>query len=109
MQVLEYQQMKDIQERNAATIINVLPAEKFSQTHIPGSINIPLTTPDFATQVSTVVGGRDLPIVVYCASKDCDASKKAAKKLDDAGFLNVMCYEGGAKEWYDKNPGRSAA
>ncbi len=110
MQTIGYQQVKDLQERNAATLINVLSAEDFEKTHIPASINVPVDSPDFADQVKKIIGGKGEPVVVYCASYSCDKSQKAALKLDQAGFTNVMCYEGGAKEWQDKAAAsRSAA
>jgi len=110
MQNIDYQQMKDIQKRNAATIVNVLPAKAFEETHIPGAINLPLEDADFIEHVRKVLDGKSAPVVVYCASSSCDASKKAAAKLAGAGFTNVMCYEGGAKEWNEKsNSARSAA
>jgi rhodanese-related sulfurtransferase len=109
MQTIAYQQVKDLQERNAATLINVLPAEYFEKTHIPGSINVPVESSDFAEQVKKVIGGKNEPVVLYCASYSCDKSKRAALKLDQAGFTNVMCYEGGAKEWQEKASSRSAA
>lgn len=109
MQTIDYQQLKDLQKRNAATIINVLPAEKFPATHIFGSLNVPLAHEDFAGNVKRIIGGKELPVVVYCASFSCDASKKAALKLEQAGFTDVMCYEGGFKEYHEKEARSSAA
>ncbi|MCG5516796.1 MULTISPECIES: rhodanese-like domain-containing protein [unclassified Ectothiorhodospira] len=44
-----------------------------------------------------VAGGKDRKIVVYCANFDCDASRKAAAKLDNTGFTDVLDYEGGTR------------
>ncbi len=109
MQMIVYQQAKDLSSHNVATMINVLPAEYFEKTHLPGSINIPHESPDFTDQVERVIGGKDMPVIVYCASYACDASRKAAVKLERAGFTNVMCYEGGAREWQEKTSGLSSA
>jgi rhodanese-related sulfurtransferase len=81
MQTITYQQMKDLQERKTVTLINVLPAENFEKTQIPESINIPLETADFTGEVAKVIGGKEEPVVVYCASYSCDASKRAALKI----------------------------
>ena len=35
-----------------AVVINVLPADSFDKEHIPGSINIPLESPDFLERVA---------------------------------------------------------
>jgi len=104
MQTVDYQYVKELQKRNAATLINVLSAEAFGKAHISGSINIPQEQDDFAQRVEDVIGDKGAPIVVYCASYSCDASKKAAVKLEKTGFTNVMCYEGGMKEWQEKSP-----
>jgi len=109
MQTIPYQQLKDILAKGDAEVINVLPREAFAKEHIPGSINIPGDSPDFVQQVEDLIGGKDTPVVVYCASSSCDASKKAAKKLEDVGFTQVECYEGGTKEWQDKTVKSEAA
>ena len=109
MQIIDFQQMNDIETHASATIINVLPAEYFEKTHIPGSINIPFDSEDFPQRVKTIVGGTDAPIVVYCASEACNKSKKAGPELIAYGFSNVMCYEGGTKEWQDRTAHHSSA
>ena len=80
-------------------LINVVPAHEFAETHIPGARNVPLDTPNFATQVERAIGGKVANVVVYCASEECPASTKAAEKLEAAGFTNVFDYKGGAKAW----------
>ncbi len=107
MQTITYQQLKEKLERNIP-VINVLSEEAFREGHIPGSINLPHEKPDFARQVEETIGGKDKPVIVYCASYSCDASKRAALKLDQAGFTAVMAYEGGTKEWREKNPALAA-
>ena len=39
------------------------------------------------------------PVVVYCASQQCNSSEKAAKKLEAAGFTAVSRYTDGAAAW----------
>lgn len=102
MHCIDYQEIKDYQSHDVAVIINVLPAENYKKSHIPGSINIPYEHPDFVKQVEGVIGGKSMPVIVYCASQTCDLSHKAATKLLQAGFTHVMCYEGGMKEWEEK-------
>ncbi|MEX0937176.1 MAG: rhodanese-like domain-containing protein [Pirellulales bacterium] len=82
-------------------LINVLSEEEFQSNHIPDSINIPLSADDFVKKVEQQAGSKERKIVVYCASSSCDASPKAAKKLEEAGFNNVLDYEGGIKAWQE--------
>lgn len=82
------------------TLVNTLGAESFEKTKIPGAINIPLDESDFVSRVEKRTGGKDKPVVVYCASQQCDSSEKAAKKLEEAGFTAVSRYTGGFAAWH---------
>lgn len=90
------------QEHEDFVLINVLSPEAFNESHIRTSINIPLKRDDFTEMVALVAGRKDRKVVVYCASSECDASPKAAKKLEDAGFTRVYDYEGGTKDWFEQ-------
>jgi rhodanese-related sulfurtransferase len=81
------------------TLVNTLAADEFEKTKIPGAINIPLQNTDFAARVEQEAGGKDQPVVVYCASQQCNSSEKAAEKLEAAGFTSVSRYTGGAAAW----------
>jgi rhodanese-related sulfurtransferase len=81
------------------TLVNTLAAESFEKTRIPGAINVPLDNSDFAARVERAAGGKDAPVVVYCASQQCNSSEKAAEKLEAAGFTAVSRYTGGAAAW----------
>ena len=81
--------------KSGYALVNVLGSDAFEQEHIPRSINIPLENLD-------AVGERfekSKEIIVYCRSFDCDASPKAAKRLKEQGFENVLDYEGGMRDW----------
>lgn len=79
-------------------LIEVLMPKPYEQLHIKGAINIPLNT--IGKEASSRFDKDDF-IVVYCADKECQASPKAAEKLDTFGFTNVWDYEGGKKDWAD--------
>ncbi len=102
MKTLTQSQLKRMNEveHEDYVLINVLPRDAFNDQHIRTSINIPHTREDFTQLVDTVCGGKDRKIVVYCANFECDASEKAAEKLEQAGFSRVYDYEGGTKDWF---------
>lgn len=77
-------------------VINTLPPEAHLARHIPGSINIPV---DDISQIESVVPNKDERIVVYCANADCDASPKAARKLESMGYTNVADFDAGYAGW----------
>ncbi len=80
-------------------VINVLDPEQYEARHIPGSVNIPLNSPHFEERVNSQIHSKDKPVVVYCASSECDASEKAAERLEQAGFTDVRDYAPGMKGW----------
>lgn len=83
--------------------INVLPKEEYLKSHIPGSINIPLSNEgEFVQRVEEIVPSKNQKIVLYCADADCTASENAAKQLDKRGFSFVMVFKGGLQEWIEE-------
>ena len=100
MKTIDTSQLKEMKQRNAGlAIVNVLTKEQFDKEHIPDSENVPVAAEDFVQQIRRVAGGKDEPIVVYCASQECDASPMAANKLDAAGFAAVYDHEAGMSGW----------
>lgn len=80
------------------TLVDVLAEDHFEEEHIPDAVNIPLD------QIAEEVLDRfdkDDDLVVYCASESCQASPKAAEKLESLGFEDVKDYEPGIKGWKD--------
>lgn len=111
MQAITKEELKKMnsERHEDFVLINVLPREYFNKAHIRTSVNIPHDQPDFARKVEEAAGSKERKIVLYCASFDCDASPKAAKKLEQAGFKKVYDYEGGTKDWEEDKPSKAAA
>jgi len=102
MKTISTKELQRLREKKQSVpIINVLPNEYFAKQHIAGSVNIPLEDENFISQVENEVGDKSEPVVVYCANTECDASPKAAKQLEEAGFNQVLDYEEGMKGWKD--------
>lgn len=99
MDTLTTPQVRKKRDEEEATVIDVLPREEYEKKHIPGSLNIPITTPDFPKYVEETVGGTSEPVVVYCANENCPASKQAAEALEAYGFKNVGDYGAGLQAW----------
>ncbi|MDX1757520.1 MAG: rhodanese-like domain-containing protein [Marinobacter sp.] len=97
----ELKRMNEEQHRDFV-LVNVLPREQFNERHIRTSINVPLTDDNFTQEVETVAGDKHREVVVYCANFQCDASAKAAEKLEAAGFDHVFDYEGGTQDWFEQ-------
>ena len=75
-------------------IVNVLSPDYYHLGSIKGSLKIPLDKLEM--RLDELDKSRE--VIVYCAHKECDASKRAAEKLEQHGFC-VSAYEVGIKEW----------
>ena len=102
MKTIATDELKALREKDGdLTLVNTLGAESFEKTRIPGAVNISLDSSDFTSRVEQEAGGKDKPVVVYCASSHCNSSEKAAEKLEVAGFTAVSRYTGGAAAWQE--------
>lgn len=79
-------------------LVEVLGQDQYEDRHLPGAINIPL---DELEDRAPEELDKDETIVVYCASYTCQASTKAAEKLTEMGYENVMDYKGSKADWED--------
>uniref|UniRef100_A0A6C0C4C3 Rhodanese domain-containing protein n=1 Tax=viral metagenome TaxID=1070528 RepID=A0A6C0C4C3_9ZZZZ len=105
-------------------LFNALPKENFNRCHIPNSYSLSVSLLDKSSSkekqnkvkqiIHRVIDNYpsinkslkskkitiyNLPIVVYCAHSKCHASEKLIEHLIDAGFVNILEYPGGTKEW----------
>jgi rhodanese-related sulfurtransferase len=102
MRTLTTDQLQSLKKENPAIpVVNVLNESDFNKAHIPRSKNIPFTSEGFVESIEKELESKDDPVIVYCASKSCDLSPRAAQKLEKAGFTKVYDYEGGMQAWKD--------
>jgi rhodanese-related sulfurtransferase len=80
-------------------LIDVLSKDSFDAQHIPKSINIPGS--ELEERAPKDLPNKDEEIIVYCASKTCQASPNAARKLEEMGYTNVIDFEDGLAGWQD--------
>src|SRR5436305_7647382 len=100
METIDRETLKRTLDKGSdVAILNVLPKDALGKEHISGSENIPVSEDDFEEKVEDMVKSKEKPVVVYCASSECNASRAAAEKLEKAGFTHVRAYEGGMKDW----------
>lgn len=96
--ITKNQLKKKLDQNSNLKLVNVLSEKKFEEKHIPSSINIPVTEIEKSAPQRL---DKEDEIVVYCADFECQASPKAAKKLEELGFKNIYDYEGGIDDWQD--------
>lgn len=90
---------KKIDANEDFILIDVLGKESFDAKHIPKSINIPST--EIGIRSKNELPDKNKEIVVYCASRECEASPNAAKKLEKLGYKNVVDFEDGLAGWQE--------
>ncbi|MBK0400138.1 rhodanese-like domain-containing protein [Limibaculum sp. M0105] len=79
-------------------LVEVLPKDSYDEFHIPGAINVPVKSDDFAERIQAVANKND-EVVVYCQNTECDASPRAAERMEKLGFKRVFDYEAGKDDW----------
>ena len=97
MQKISRERVQSLMQRNAS-IVEVLPEQSFRKAHLPGAINVPFDSA-FDERVQSAVLDKNAPVIVYCASNECQLSPQAAKHLDRLGYTQVFNYEAGKADW----------
>lgn len=89
-----------MQNEPEATLVEVLSEDQYEKFHLPGAINVPLGD-EFDTSIQEAVPNKTKPVVVYCMDEECNASPKAAERMERLGYLKVYDYAAGKMDWKD--------
>jgi rhodanese-related sulfurtransferase len=89
-----------IENEDELKLVEVLGPKYYKKFHLPGAINVPIEE-GFEEAIQTAVPDKTDPVVVYCYDKDCSASPKAARAMEELGYENVFDYEAGKTDWND--------
>ena len=84
-----------LMNREACTIIDVRPEDKFNLGHIPSALSAPYSK--FPEIIDDLKKYSKKTILVYCGSGN--SSIKVMKLLNQKEFASVMIIEGGFSEW----------
>ena len=99
MQSIDRETLKHwLDEKRDVKLIEVLAEDQYRAWHLPGAINVPLGE-DFDARIRETIPDRFTPVVVYCYDRACNASPKAARKMDELGYQKVYDYEAGKVDW----------
>ena len=94
------QLIKLMSDGSPVKLIDVLSREHYQREHIKGAISMPVYR--IREEAQDLFDKDDL-IVVYCASRDCQASTSAAEEFISLGYSNVFDYKGGLKDYKKAN------
>ena len=82
-------------KRPGTTIVDVRTPQEYAQGHLPGAVNVDVSSPDFAAQIGTL--DPSAPYAVYCHSGN--RSGVAVAAMADQGFTNAFHLGGGITAW----------
>lgn len=94
-QNIEVEKVKEIIEKNGATIIDVRLKEDYNREKIEGALNIFFGDYDFDEQVDEFP--KDNKYIIYCQVGV--GSLKAIGIMEDLGFKDLYNMSGGLKKW----------
>lgn len=84
----------------SAILLDTRSVAEFAAGHIPGAIVLAVPPDEQIASVMRLVGGdKAKALVLYCNGPFCQASRRLAEQLADAGFSNVRRYQLGIPVW----------
>ena len=108
-------------KKNRVVMLNALPCEYYAKFHIPNTYNLDVKTAkkfsqkqllDWMLDVIKInynsiyqsiknkkINLYEIPIIVYCVHEKCNAAHDLAIELLKKGFVNLLYYKGGTKEY----------
>lgn len=122
--LIDFKKIKFFSEKKSMIIFNALPKKYYDKEHIPNSLNLSYKylkkyskQEQFAKIKKLIeinlhlypkiknlydsgkIDIKNIPIITYCAHCDCNASDILLNILNDLGFVNILEYPGGMKDW----------
>jgi rhodanese-related sulfurtransferase len=92
--------VEKLENEDAVILLAVFSKTDFEEGHIQGSISMPYGK-EFVSIVQKSVKDKDADIVLYGHAKEDRDALNAAKKLEDAGYSNILVYEAGLNDWIE--------
>lgn len=106
-QVQIYSKVRLNSDFDSVLIVDTRSNYEYETIHINNSVNIPVSSKDFAERVREVRQSSDKPIIFYCNGRTCFKSYKAAKAAMDSNIRNVFAYDAGMFEWAKAYPDKT--
>jgi len=103
--VVESQELRN--KLASVNVVDVRSKYEFETLHIKGAVNIPLSRPDFATEVSKLTRSNSKPVIFYCNGGTCKKSYKAVKAAEKGGVKGTVAYDAGIYSWAQTYPDQS--
>lgn len=96
------------QKRNTVVIVDTRSKYEHSTLHIKNSINIPISSLDFSSQIRKLYKQKKKTIVFYCNGHECTKSYDAViKSKRFAKVDDTLAFDAGIFDWARKHPRES--
>ena len=92
-------QLPQLQRGGKSVIIDVNDEALYAQSHIPDSINIPLSS--ISEDNKDLLAKKEKTVILVCSTGS--KSTKAARQLVTMGFPNLHILKGGLQGWTKEN------
>lgn len=99
VKIVELKDVEKIVTEKTAPIFDARTGKWDDGSRIPGAKT--LSAENSEDEICAAIPDKNQPVLVYCGSKQCPASRKLAEKLISLGYTNVMEYSDGIKGWRD--------
>lgn len=89
-----------LDEKKDLVLIDTRTKEEYQEAHIQGALGIPEKS--FEGSATLLPPDKNALLVLYCNGVKCGKSKKAAKKAEAMGYMNILIYAEGFPVWEEK-------
>lgn len=99
-QEVSTEQLRQVLADGSAIVVDTRTRAEFDAGHIPGARNLDAPPSDHVAAVERLLDGdKTKALVLYCNGPYCQASRRLAEQLVDAGFTHVRRYQLGIPIW----------
>jgi rhodanese-related sulfurtransferase len=92
---IDIEQFDKMRTQKDTVVLDVRTSQEYKQGHVPGSINVDISDPQFRKKVEEL--DKSKSYLVHCARGV--RSARATKIMAPMGFTNLFDYHGGFDEW----------
>lgn len=91
------EELKQAIDRGEVILVDARSPEKFSKSHLPAALNIPLG--QAAELAPQLIPDKNAALVTYCVNFTWKLSEQLTRELQTLGYKNVRTYEEGRQDW----------
>ncbi len=99
LEIPDVRTAKAIYDGGKAFFVDARSQADYARGHIQGAVSFPAGEFDRHMEKFRAAVPASQPIVTYCSGRECDDSHELARRLFDAGYVNVSVFIDGYPAW----------